>query len=140
MNIFHYLTQCSPPKNFVFQTAVPRNTKGFASMHSTLLIMGYRSDIKTTYHSVPRFLIEIHILVKEVQLKSIKGKIHFSLGIIHRNERFLSEIYNWGKFTSFFPIRSHSEYLAQFLNVIILVCFNKKNPHRHHFFEPCIET
>lgn len=97
-------------------------------MHSTLLIMGYRSDIKTTYHSVPRFLIEIHILVKEVQLKSIKGKIHFSLGIIHRNERFLSEIYNWGKFTSLFPIRSHSEYLAQFLKVIVLVCFNKKIP------------
>ena len=62
-----------------------------------------------------RFLIKIHLPVKEVQLKQLKGifsKIislthyHLSLGKIHRNEnRFLTEIYN-GECLHLFSIRN----------------------------------
>lgn len=74
------------------------------------------------------FLTKMHIYVKEILLKSIKGgKIPdfftiphlFSLEEIHTNEnKFLKKIYS-GKCWHILSIGSHSEKLAQFFNVII---------------------
>lgn len=76
--------------------------------------------------------MKINIPVKELQLKSMKGKIskisslshyHFSLRKEHRNKTDFLRSFKMGNVDILSPFVSRSEYLAPLVNVIIRVLF-----------------